>query len=48
MFLVFFKLNLLKIFISFTSFQGAGHMVPTDRPIQALEMFVNYIQNTPF
>ncbi|XP_005110584.1 lysosomal protective protein [Aplysia californica] len=24
---------------------GAGHMVPTDRPRQALEMFVSYIKN---
>ncbi|XP_059175154.1 lysosomal protective protein-like [Physella acuta] len=40
----------VKVFdrVAFLTVRGAGHMVPTDRPRQALEMFVNYIQNTPF
>ena len=28
--------------------QGAGHMVPTDKPRPALEMFINFITNKPF
>ncbi|XP_061162902.1 lysosomal protective protein-like [Saccostrea echinata] len=28
--------------------RGAGHMVPTDKPSQALYMFTNFIQNKPY
>ena len=28
--------------------QGAGHMVPQDKPIPALEFFTNFLQNKPF
>ncbi|KAJ8303416.1 hypothetical protein KUTeg_019812 [Tegillarca granosa] len=28
--------------------QGAGHMVPTDKPEPALEMFTNFIQGKPY
>ncbi|ELU06391.1 hypothetical protein CAPTEDRAFT_219421 [Capitella teleta] len=28
--------------------RGAGHMVPQDKPVQALEFFTNFIQNRPY
>ncbi|XP_023932052.1 lysosomal protective protein-like [Lingula anatina] len=34
--------------LSLVTVRGAGHMVPQDKPIQALEMFTNFIQNRPF
>uniref|UniRef100_A0A0B7B8G6 Carboxypeptidase n=1 Tax=Arion vulgaris TaxID=1028688 RepID=A0A0B7B8G6_9EUPU len=34
--------------VSFVTIRGAGHMVPTDQPIQALKMYVNFIQDLPF
>lgn len=34
--------------VNFVTIRGAGHMVPTDKPRPALDMFVNYIQNKPF
>ncbi|XP_059166870.1 lysosomal protective protein-like isoform X2 [Physella acuta] len=40
----------VKVFdkVAFLTVKGAGHMVPTDRPRQALQMFINFIQNTPY
>uniref|UniRef100_A0A2C9M6B3 Carboxypeptidase n=1 Tax=Biomphalaria glabrata TaxID=6526 RepID=A0A2C9M6B3_BIOGL len=35
-------------FLTFATIRGAGHMVPTDKPRPALEMFTNFIQNKPF
>ncbi|KAH9509418.1 hypothetical protein Btru_045848 [Bulinus truncatus] len=35
-------------FLTFATIRGAGHMVPTDKPRPALEMFINFIQNKPF
>ncbi|KAK3085845.1 hypothetical protein FSP39_009530 [Pinctada imbricata] len=34
--------------LSFITIKGAGHMVPTDKPPQALHMFTNFIWDTPF
>lgn len=28
--------------------QGAGHMVPTDRPLAAFTMFCRFIKNQPY
>ena len=38
---------LLWVFFFFPP-QGSGHMVPTDKPRPALELFINFIQNKPF
>lgn len=40
----------VKVFdhITFVTVKGSGHMVPTDKPRPALEMFVNFIQDKPF
>ncbi|KAL1469254.1 hypothetical protein MTO96_004963 [Rhipicephalus appendiculatus] len=34
--------------ITFVTIKGAGHMVPEDKPAQALQMISNFISNTPF
>ncbi|XP_077498820.1 lysosomal protective protein-like [Amblyomma americanum] len=34
--------------ITFVTIKGAGHMVPEDKPAQALEMITNFIRGTPF
>ncbi|KAK7487199.1 hypothetical protein BaRGS_00021551 [Batillaria attramentaria] len=34
--------------ITYVTVRGAGHMVPTDKPRPALEMFINFITNKPF
>ncbi|BFZ06703.1 hypothetical protein BsWGS_09742 [Bradybaena similaris] len=34
--------------VTFVTLRGAGHMVPTDQPIPALKMFINFIQDLPF
>lgn len=34
--------------ITFVTVRGAGHMVPTDKPRPALDMFINFITNKPF
>merc|ERR1711988_1170853 len=34
--------------INFVTIKGAGHMVPSDKPRPALEMFINFIQNKMF
>lgn len=33
--------------LTYTTILGAGHMVPTDRPGQALQMFSNFLNNVP-
>jgi len=32
--------------LSFVTIKGAGHMVPQDKPIQAFEMFSNFLSGT--
>ena len=39
--------NISTLLLLFT-FQGSGHMVPQDKPIQAYEMFKKFITNQPF
>lgn len=34
--------------ITFVTVKGSGHMVPEDKPRQALKMITNFIQDTPF
>uniref|UniRef100_A0A023GNB3 Carboxypeptidase n=1 Tax=Amblyomma triste TaxID=251400 RepID=A0A023GNB3_AMBTT len=34
--------------ITFVTIKGAGHMVPEDKPAQALQMITNFIRGTPF
>ncbi|XP_075731411.1 lysosomal protective protein [Rhipicephalus microplus] len=34
--------------ITFVTIKGAGHMVPEDKPAQALQMISNFITDTPF
>ncbi|XP_070201826.1 lysosomal protective protein-like [Littorina saxatilis] len=34
--------------LTYVTVRGAGHMVPTDKPRPALEMFINFISNKPF
>ncbi|BFZ00614.1 hypothetical protein BsWGS_03652 [Bradybaena similaris] len=34
--------------ITFVTIKGSGHMVPTDKPIPALDMYMNFIQDKPF
>lgn len=34
--------------LSLVTVKGAGHMVPTDKPVPALEMFTNFIQGKPY
>uniref|UniRef100_A0A8C5R965 Carboxypeptidase n=1 Tax=Leptobrachium leishanense TaxID=445787 RepID=A0A8C5R965_9ANUR len=34
--------------LTFLTIKGAGHMVPTDKPVAAFTMFSRYIQNAPF
>ena len=33
--------------LSLVTVKGAGHMVPTDKPAEALHMFVSFLQNKP-
>lgn len=34
--------------VTFVTIKGAGHMVPEDKPVQALQMISNFISDTPF
>lgn len=34
--------------ITYVTVLGSGHMVPEDRPAQALQMFTNFLNNEPF
>ncbi|XP_044153791.1 lysosomal protective protein-like [Bufo gargarizans] len=34
--------------LTFLTVKGAGHMVPTDKPLQAFQMFRRFINNEPF
>lgn len=34
--------------VAFTTIKGAGHMVPTDKPIPALDMFTSFLQYKDF
>lgn len=34
--------------LTFLTVKGAGHMVPTDKPLEAFQMFKRFINNVPF